>query len=48
MKSTGAEYQKEMGADKAEGTVMGINGTPGTIIDKQLISGARSWYTYRQ
>ncbi len=33
-------YQKAMDADKAEGGAMGINGTPGTIIGKQLISGA--------
>ena len=40
VKSKGDEYQKEMDADRAEGTALGINGTPGSIIGKQLISGA--------
>ena len=40
-------YQKEMDADKAEGGEMGINGTPGTIIDKQLISGAQPYAAFR-
>ncbi|MBI3573801.1 thioredoxin domain-containing protein [Candidatus Kaiserbacteria bacterium] len=38
--ANGAAYQKEMDADKAEGTAFGINGTPGFIIGKQLVSGA--------
>ena len=29
-----------MDADKAEGSAMGITGTPGMIIGKQLVSGA--------
>lgn len=40
VKTRGTEYQKLMDADKAEGSAMGINGTPGFIIGKQLISGA--------
>lgn len=40
VKTKGAVYQKAMDADKVEGSQMGINGTPGTIIGKQLISGA--------
>ncbi len=41
-------YQKEMDADKAEGSAMGINGTPGTIIGKQLISGAQPYAAFKQ
>jgi protein-disulfide isomerase len=41
-------YQKEMDADKAEGGAMGINGTPGTIIGKQLISGAQPYAAFKQ
>jgi len=33
------DYQKEVEADGAEAAGMGINGTPGTIIGKQLIPG---------
>ena len=41
-------YQKEMDADKAEGGAMGIRGTPGTIIGKQLISGAQPYSVFKQ
>jgi protein-disulfide isomerase len=44
----GDVYQKEMDADKAEGGAMGINGTPGTIIGKQLISGAQPYSAFKQ
>ena len=47
VKSNGAEYQKEMDADKAEGTAMGISGTPGAIIGKQLISGAQPYAAFQ-
>lgn len=47
VKSNGTEYQKEMDADKAEGTAMGINGTPGTIIGKQFISGAQPYTAFQ-
>jgi protein-disulfide isomerase len=40
-------YQKEMDADKAEGTAMGINGTPGAIIGKQLVSGAQPYAAFQ-
>lgn len=40
-------YQKEMDADKAEGAAMGINGTPGTIIGKQLIPGAQPYAAFQ-
>ena len=42
-----AEYQKQMDADKTEGTAMGINGTPGAIIGKQLVSGAVPYAQYQ-
>lgn len=48
VKSKGDEYQKEMDADKAEGTAMGVNGTPGFIIGKQLVSGAQPYSVFKQ
>jgi protein-disulfide isomerase len=48
MTSKAAEYQKAMDADKAEGGVFGINGTPGTIIGKNLISGAQPYAAVKQ
>jgi protein-disulfide isomerase len=45
--SKGAEYQKLMDADKAEGTAMGVSGTPGTIIGKVLIPGAYPYATFQ-
>jgi protein-disulfide isomerase len=47
VKTKGTEYQKEMDADKAEGTAMGINGTPGAIIGKQLVSGAQPYAAFQ-
>ena len=40
VKTNGSSYQQQMDADKAEGSAMGISGTPGMIIGKQLVSGA--------
>ena len=40
VKTKGAEYQKLMDADKAEGAGFGVTGTPSFIIGKQLIIGA--------
>lgn len=40
VKTKGAEYQKLMDADKAEGSGFGVTGTPSFIIGKQLIIGA--------
>lgn len=40
-----AEYQREMDDDKAEGTEMGVRGTPAMVIGKVLIPGA---YPYAQ
>lgn len=48
VKTNGADYQKQMDADKAEGGAMGINGTPGAIIGKQLISGAQPYAAFKQ
>lgn len=33
------DYQKALEADRAEGAALGISGTPGVIIGKQLIAG---------
>ena len=48
MTSKADEYQKAMDADKAEGGVFGINGTPGSIIGNNLISGAQPYATVKQ
>ena len=48
MTDTATEYQKLMDADKAEGSANGINGTPGTIIGKQLLSGAQPYSAVKQ
>ncbi len=45
--SNGGEYLRAMEADKAEGTSLGVNGTPGTIIGKQLISGAQPYSAFK-
>ena len=46
--ANGATYQKEMDADKAEGGAFGVNGTPGFIIGKQMISGAQPYAAIKQ
>lgn len=48
MTSKATEYQKAIDADKAEGSSFGINGTPGTIIGKNLISGAQPYSAVKQ
>ena len=40
VKTNGDVYQKEMDADKAEGSGFGVTGTPSFIIGKQLVIGA--------
>ncbi|HQT92405.1 MAG TPA: thioredoxin domain-containing protein [Candidatus Kryptobacter bacterium] len=40
VKTNGAAYQKEMDADRVEGSGFGVTGTPSFIIGKQLIVGA--------
>ncbi len=40
LKTKGEEYQKSIDADKEEGGTFGINGTPGTIIGTDMLSGA--------
>jgi len=47
MTSKTDEYQKAMDADKAEGGVFGVNGTPSYIIGKQLIIGAQPFSTVK-
>ncbi len=48
MTSKATEYQKAMDADKAEGGTFGISGTPGSIIGKNLISGAQPYSAVKQ
>ena len=48
MTSKQTEYQKAIDDDKAEGGTFGINGTPGTIINKSLVSGAQTYSSVRQ
>lgn len=45
--ANGAEYQKAMDADRAEGTAFGINGTPGTVIGKLLLVGAQPYSAFK-
>ncbi len=47
MTSKASEYQKLIDADKAEGTSFGIQGTPGTIVGNQMISGAQPYATVK-
>ncbi len=47
MSSKAQDYQKAIDADKAEGVLFGIHGTPGTIIGKQLISGAEPFAVFK-
>ena len=44
----GTDYQKQMEADKTEGTQMGITGTPGAIIGTQLVSGAQPYASFKK
>ncbi len=39
----GTEYQKAMDSDRAEGGTFGVDGTPGFVIGKQLLSGAQPY-----
>ena len=48
VKTNGAIYQKEMDADKAEGSGFGVTGTPSFIIGKQLIVGAVPYATLKR
>ena len=47
MTSNASKYQAEIDADKSEGTSLGINGTPGSIIGTKLISGAQPYNTFQ-
>lgn len=48
IKTKADEYQKLLDADKAEADTFGINGTPGTIIGTQLLSGAVPYNNVKQ
>lgn len=48
MTSKRDEYQKVIDDNKAEAETFGINGTPGTIISKNLISGAQPYDAVKQ
>jgi len=48
MVSKQAEYQKGMDEDKVEAGTFGIDGTPGTIIGTNLISGAQPYSAFKQ
>lgn len=48
LKTKSDEYQKLIDADKAEADTFGINGTPGTIIGKTLLSGAVPYASVKQ
>ena len=48
MTSKAQEYQKLIDDDKSEGSSFGINGTPGTIIGGQLLSGAQPYESVKQ
>ena len=41
------EYQKAIDADDAEGSGMGIDGTPGVVIGKQAIVGSRPYEEFK-
>ena len=46
-RSKGDEYQKRIDMNKAEGTSMGVDGTPASIIGKQIVVGAQSYDTFK-
>ena len=46
--ANGTMYQKEMDADKAEGSAFGVTGTPGFVIGKQLVEGAQPYAAIKQ
>ncbi len=48
MNSKSDIYQKIMDSDREEGSSFGINGTPGTIIGKNIVSGAQPYSVVKQ
>jgi protein-disulfide isomerase len=46
--TNGADYQKIMDADKAEGSAFGVSGTPSFVIGKQLLVGAQPYAALKQ
>ena len=47
MTTHAADYEKAIQADGTEGAGMGISGTPGAIIGKQLVVGARPYEQFK-
>jgi protein-disulfide isomerase len=47
MTDRGKAYQNAVEADRVEGNAMGIIGTPGVIIGKQLIAGAQPYEQFK-
>jgi protein-disulfide isomerase len=45
--SRGAEYQQAIDDALSEGSAVGVNGTPGTIVGSQLIAGAAPYAQFR-
>ena len=45
--SNAAEYRARIDRDLEEGSRLGINGTPGTIIGTQMISGAAQYGKFK-
>lgn len=48
MTKNATAYQKEMDADKAEGSASGVTGTPGFVIGKRLVEGAQPYAAIKQ
>jgi protein-disulfide isomerase len=48
MTSKAADYDKVIQGDGYEGSMMGISGTPGAIVGKQLIVGAQVYAQFKQ
>jgi len=47
MTDRGPQYQKAIEVDASEGSAMGVNGTPGAIIGKQLLVGAQPYAKFK-
>jgi len=41
------QYKKTIAADAAEGSAMGVNGTPGAVIGKRLLVGAQPYLQFK-
>lgn len=47
MEDKEAEYQAAIDADRAEGSALGINGTPSVVIGTTMLSGAQPFSTFK-